>query len=72
LVVGKVYALRWKIQNAVGTGLPSDEIYVALSDLLVAPAAIRKIRSLSSKTSINLEWDAVTAGTAPGGTILGY
>jgi hypothetical protein len=71
-VVGKIYAFRWKVQNAVGLGLPSDEVYIALSDLLPAPAAIRKIRTLSSKTSINLEWDAVTAGASPGGTILGY
>jgi hypothetical protein len=56
----------------VGIGLPSEEVYIALSNLLPAPAAIRKIRSLSSKTSINLEWDAVAAGTVPGGSILGY
>lgn len=72
LVVGRIYAIRWRAFNSVGDGPASDEILVALADDFVAPTGLTKDYINSSKTVISMSWQAITPGTAPGGNILGY
>ena len=69
---GSIYTLRWVAINAVGESLPSQELRVAAMDAFLAPVNLAKVRSQSSRTSIHVEWDAVTEGILPGGEILGY
>lgn len=72
LVNGKIYTFKWYAVNTFGNGEESDEIQVGVTDTLAASTAITKVESLSSKTSISVTWNAVTAGTTPAGDILGY
>jgi hypothetical protein len=75
LTTGSYYKIRYKGTNAVkGAGTPSDTLLIALVDQPSASTGISKITSLSSKTSIRLEWDPVTvpADQLPNGAILGY
>ncbi len=72
LVAGKIYTFRWYAVNAFGSGEFSNELTVALAAKPAATAQIRKVMTLSSKSSISVEWDAVAGGTTPGGDILGY
>jgi hypothetical protein len=72
LIEGKIYTIRWYAVNAKGQGPASDEIIVGLTDRLAAPAGLLKVGSLSSKTSITMQWSALTGGVSPAGDILGY
>jgi hypothetical protein len=45
---------------------------VAAVDKLDKPTLISKDASLSTRNRMSLSWTGVTAGTTPGGDILGY
>jgi hypothetical protein len=45
---------------------------VAFTDFPSSPTLIQKIPSLSSKTAITVQWNAVVPGVYPAGEILGY
>ena len=72
IVAGTVYEFRWLATNAIGSSATSQTLKVAAIDQLPGPASITKDRTLSSLTSIHIEWQTVTPGTSPGGEILGY
>lgn len=75
LVAGSTYRLRYRAENTDGgLGTASDTVTVALVDKPAAPASLSKTMAYSSKTSLRIEWDAVTvpAGQTPGGAITGY
>ena len=56
----------------MGNGPVSDEIIIAMSDVLQAPLELAKDLLNSSKNVIAMTWQPVTAGISPGGDILGY
>jgi hypothetical protein len=61
LTAGAVYRTAVRAENVVGFSDWSEYLEIAASELPAAPAAnsVRKIVSLSSKSSIYLEWDKV-------------
>ena len=71
LVDGKVYTFRIYASNSVGNSEYSDELSVAVTDVLAA-STISKSMSQSSSNSIYVTWSAVTPGVSPGGDITGY
>ncbi len=72
LIAGKIYTFRWYAKNYFGNGERSDEVTIALAAYPLATTNIRKVMTLSSKTSIALDWDPITPGVSPAGDILGY
>ena len=58
--------------NDLGAGDWSDELRVAAATQLSAPLLISKEQSSSNQQQMTLTWTGVTAGTTPGGDILGY
>ena len=72
LVAGKIYTFRWYAVNYFDNGERSDEVTIALANYPLATTNIRKVMTLSSKTSIALDWDPVTPGVSPADDILGY
>jgi len=75
LLAGQVYLFRYRATNEVGgSGAASDPVSVAIADKPGAPALIEKVMAYSSKTSLSVEWSAVTVpgGESPGGDVLGY
>lgn len=72
LEAGKFYIFRWYAVNAFGSGELSNELTVALAAYPLASTQIRKVMSLSSITSISVEWNPVAPGASPAGDILGY
>jgi len=57
-----------------GNGPVSDSVSVAIVDKPAAPSLITKNMAQSSKTSLAIEWNAVSVNGAhaPGSEILGY
>lgn len=72
LVTGTIYQFRFRAVNALGNSDYSSYLYVALTDSPAAPSTITRVDSSSSKTSIAVDWSAVSDGTSPGGLITGY
>jgi len=52
------YRFRMKAENAYGSSDWSEEVVVALAPLPSAPAAVTKVQSLSTKTSMKVAWTA--------------
>ena len=52
--------------------MTSKVVQVAAVNRFAAPATITKSSTLSSQTSIHVNWSAVTPGVSPGGDVLGY
>ena len=58
---GELYRVRYRAQNAIqGLSEPSDSLIVAAVDKPSAPASLSKTMAQSSRTSIALEWAAVS------------
>jgi len=56
LVYGTIYKLRFRAQNLVGTGEPSDVTLVALTAVPAAPPTPTRVESSSSETSVAVSW----------------
>ena len=69
---GKIYKFQWLAANSVGSSLTSKILTVAAIDKFAAPASLTKVSALSSQSSLYVEWAEVSAGTLPGGEVLGY
>ena len=72
LVTGLTYSFRFKATNAIGDSEYSTVITVSANDPPGTPTAITQDMTLSTETSINVYWDSIADGAAPGGTITGY
>ena len=59
LTAGNVYRIYTISHNAEGDSDRSENLEKAATALPNTPGALRKVTSLSSKTSIALEWDKV-------------
>jgi hypothetical protein len=59
LTPGAVYRISVRSMNSEGYSEFSELLEVAASSLPPTPTSLRKVMSLSSKTSIYLEWDKV-------------
>lgn len=72
IVDGGIYRFRWYAINQFGNSAVSNELRVSATPVLSAPLTMTKNEDLSTHTSISLSWTAPTAGTSPGGDIIGY
>lgn len=72
ITTGDIFSFRFMATNDVGDSIYSNVLSVSANDVLPASASITKTMSLSTSTSINVQWAAVPAGTGVGGTLTGY
>lgn len=56
MISGKVYKFVYRAINSVGNSLDSDVVRFALCDMPAAPTQPSKVKSLSSLSSIYLQW----------------
>jgi hypothetical protein len=72
LVIGKVYRFKVRSHNVKGYSEFSPVASAAYADHPDKPAQPTKILSLSTKTSIAIEWALNTNHHLPGGAVTGY
>jgi len=68
--VGSTYRFRVVVENSIGTSQPSDDAYIAFGDVPPQPTAINPTDCTTTRNTIKVKWNAVSAPLSVTGYIL--